>query len=259
MSEPNGDDEGNGGGDEPRARDLAAQPAPEGHAHPLDPATMAKLASWFDLPSFDEVAEQQAAARSVSEERSATEKLLEARSNALANIDPAFMASLDGRRASGATLPQIPLRETRWERRMIALDETRIPPAMDENDYPEVHIPAPLLKDLKACTPQAQLRDLHRPDKDFYIRLEPAFEDAGDPEAPDLMAPIRETLEASYRVGVVPPAMIMMDAGIADLRTILAKPWSEAKRERARKREIELLGKDAGYSIVATEPEGGAP
>ncbi len=257
MSEPSSDDpDGGNGGDEPRARDLATTPAPEGTQHPMDPATIAQLASWFDLPSFDEVAEQQEAARAEAEEKTGVQKVLEVRAKALANIEPAFMARLDGRRAAGARLPQIPPLEVRWERRVLAFDESQVPEAIDPDYLPEVYIPPQLVKDLKDCTPQAFLRDLHRPDKEFYIQLQPAFEDVGEIEMPDPMGPIRETVRADYRVGVVAPAVTTMAEGIADLRAILARPWAEGKRDRARKREAELLGKEAGAIPVTPVPEG---
>jgi len=238
-------------GDEPLAKDVATAPDTR-----MDPATMMQLAKWFDLPSFAQVEEQEEAVRAAAETKSGTQKVLETRASAMANIEPWFLAALDGRRAAGAALRQIPTRDTRWDRRMLAFDESRIPPAYQPDDYPETHVPPALIKDLKDCTPQAFLRDLHRPDKDFYIRLEPAFEDAGEPEAPDPMGPIRETIRTDYRVGVVAPAVTTMASGIADLRTILARPWADSKRDRARKREAELLGKEAGDPPVTQVPEG---
>lgn len=240
--------------DDLRARDLVESRSPA-----LDPETVAKLASWFDLPSYDQVEEREAAARAAdreAERETASQKVQKRRAEALANIDPGFLGRLDHRRARGADLRHIAPQEILWERRLLAIDEDRIPPVLSEEDYPEVVVPQALVKDVKTCTPQAFLRDLHRPEKDFWIRLQPAFEDAGEPEAPDPMGPIRETLRTDYRLAVVPPAVTTIASGIADLREILARPWAEAKRERARKREAELLGKEAAEGGVPRLPEG---
>jgi len=248
--------------DEPRVRDLLAGGS---RGAVEDPQTIAQLEAWFGLPSFDQLEERAAAA---PPEPSVAEQIQRRRAEALAHIDPALFARLD-RQAQRAAHSRVRLFERPWDadRRLTIFDETQVPPAFDEDEVNEVPIPHELRRDLQTCTPQAFLRDLHRPEKEFYVRMQPPWDDwDGEVEpAQDPMAPVRDTIRRDYRVGTtVPPVLETMAEAWSDRRRWMARPWAESKRERARQREAELLaemskmeadaGKEASRGPVAGKP-----
>lgn len=249
---PNG-----GGGDEPRVRDLIERGEPAAPEPDLE--TLARLAAWFELPSFDQLIESGTPAGAPSR----AEQIQRQRAQALAEIDPALVDRLHRPLAIADELARVVPGPVTAERRVLAIDEAAIPTPPTDEDYREVEIPGPLRRDLSTCTPQAFLRDLHRPEKEFYVQLESPWQDDGDDDPPpaDPMAPVRDTLRVDYRVGTtVPSAITAMAASWSDLRARLAAPWAEAKRERARQREAELLaaeeGKDGAAAAVSRGPEG---
>lgn len=246
--------------DEPRVRDLLRKPEAEGSVS--DPALVAQLAAWFDLPSFASLDDAARAAAVPAAEpdphAEAREQVKRRRAEATANVDPAMVLLLERHAIAAARLvrPVPPPRPWEDPARVLAFDEASVPPLPDPDEQPDVPIPPQLIKDLKTCTPQAFLRDLHRPEKEFYVTLQPPFVDDEDPPPPDPMAPVRETLRRDYRVGTtIAPAAATMATSWADLRARLAIPWAEGKRERARRREEELLRKEAEAAGVARGPE----
>jgi hypothetical protein len=230
--------------DEPRVRDLLARPPED--AAVSDPATFARLAAWFDLPSVAALIDETAPAPA---EPPRNAERARKRAEALAHVDPAMVARLEAHTARADRLrrPTPPRRPWIDGVAPLLLDERQVPEIPDfDEDAPEVAIPPQLRRDLKTCTPQAFLRDLHRPDKDFYVRFEVPWDDweGGEPEVIDPMQPVRDTLRTDYRAGTtVAPAVRTMTESAADLRGLLARPWAESKRERARRREAELLEK----------------
>jgi len=249
---------------EPRVRDLIAR----GESPAVtDPQTIAQLAAWFGLPSFADVEEDQARAAAEAAEPSRVEQIQQRRKEALAQIDPALLAHVTRHATRAERMARIETPPRPWDgdARLTTFDPSQVPPELTEDDWREVEIPNELSKDLKTSTPQAFLRDLHRPEKDFYVRLQPPWDDGDGSEgqrAEDPMAPIRETLRRDYREGTtVPAATSSLVESWSDLRARLALPWAEGKRERARAREAELLeqyGKEGVPGVVAGTP-GGRP
>ncbi|MCA9674934.1 MAG: hypothetical protein H6708_34705 [Kofleriaceae bacterium] len=253
---------------EPKVRDLlrrddAAQP------DAIDPLTMARLADWFEVPSFAQLAEQGLAAMAPPPdaerpEASAASEIQARRREALRHVDPAMVARLTRHEDLADAVRPAPPPTSAAERPILCFDETRVPPALDLDDLPEVQRSVELERDLEACTPQAFLRDLHRPEKDFYIHYESPFEIDPDDVTwlADPVADIRRTIRTDYRSRGVAPAGSTMSSDLAALQQLLARPWSEGKRERARQREAELLaaeaaaaGKDAAADAVPRGPE----
>jgi hypothetical protein len=223
---------------EPRVRDLLRR-REEAEAA-LAPTTQSQLRAWFGLPSFDDLAEAGIVAPEVEDELSKRKKK---RAETLANVDPAMIALMDRHTdVADRFRIRISLAE-KAEARLARFDDTAIQ-VPTEDDFREVDIPHALREDLSNCTPQAFLRDLARPETDFSVRFQPAWDDLSEEPAGDPWEPIRSSIYQDYRAGTtIEPAVRAMRAAIADLRALLARPWAEAKRERARKREAELLGK----------------
>lgn len=220
--------------DEPRVKDM-------------DPATIAQLASWFDRPSYEALEEQQAAKPPA--EPTDAEKIQARRREVLAHVDPALLAHVEQHRSDAESFRKVHPPDRPWHEghRITLFDDAAVPPPFDPYDVREVDIPASLTRDLKTCTPQAFLRDLYRPEKEFWVQLRSPWEDDDQEPVPaDPMAPIRALIAQDYRPPTVPRAAVSIAASIADLKGLLARPWQEAKRGPARAREAELLGQGQG-------------
>ena len=135
----------------------------------LGAATQADLERWFGLPSFEQLAEQAAtAAPSASEDPEFAERR-KRQAEALAAVDPAWLDAFDRRMAPLREvirpLPPLPLRIdpaiARFDHAMLEQRSTIAEPR-------EVERPSDLSDALAERTPQALLRDLHRPELDFY-------------------------------------------------------------------------------------------
>jgi hypothetical protein len=226
----------------------------------LDPTTIAQLASWFGLPSFASL-EDAGEPPPPPREPSKAEKIQARRAEALAQIDPQLLARLERRRDESDALRRARPPERPWSdgHRITVFDDAALPPPFDPDDVPEVHIPAQLSDDIKICTPQAFLRDLYRPEKEFWVQLRSPWEDEDEPPpSGDPMAPVREVIAADYRPPTLTPAVASIAASTADLKGLLALPWQESKRAPARAREEALLRKLEGAGAVSREP-GEAP
>jgi len=83
-------------------------------------------------------------------------------------------------------------------------------------------------------TPQALLRDLHRPVKTFRVsplefrRVDAPLSDAGRKTS----AEVKETIRADYRVDIVgvAPTRTLYQEAMAELHAILGSPWADAPR-----------------------------
>ena len=137
-------------------------------AEVVDEATRRELERWFALPSFEQVAEEKQPTMDpgVAEVRARRDK-------AMAEVDPAFLASIDRRNAArAAALAERAPPSLVADRRATLVDLR-----MFERDAPaaepyEMQLPQGIDDDLKECTPQALLRDLHRPETEFAKQLE---------------------------------------------------------------------------------------
>src|SRR5690606_14503529 len=95
--------------------------------------------------------------------------VIERRDKALAAVDPALLASIRARTQDKAeTLIQFEAKiDVRVDEQFGLLDEQLIERTCAIAEPREVELPDELLDDMKECTPQALLRDLHRPEFDF--------------------------------------------------------------------------------------------
>lgn len=132
----------------------------------LDPASEADLARWFSLPSFQQLAEQPKPQEVVDEEMQA---VIARRDKALASVDPAFVEALRQRNEEKpASIMQFAATiDVHVDEKFGSLDESMIDRAASIAEPREVEISDELRDDMKDCTPQALLRDLHRAELDF--------------------------------------------------------------------------------------------
>jgi hypothetical protein len=173
----------------------------------LDAKTLADLERWFGLPSFTELAEsgEQPPPARGPELDPAVEAVREQRAKAIAAVDPAMVEAHRRRVESGETL-------IRFE----AVIDVRVDPAMARLDYAyieqkaiaeprEVEISEQLRDDLNECTPQAILRDLHRPEMYFDKMFE--IVDMAAEQRLDIVAAVDEAMRTSWKLPPLPPSL----------------------------------------------------
>jgi hypothetical protein len=189
----------------------------------LDAVTLAELQKWFTLPTFDQVAEQQAPP---PEDDAETRAARERRDNALAAVDPALLARIAFRvEANPETLLRFAATiDVHVDPEIALFDQKMADSVATFADPREVEISEELRDDLKDCTPQALLRDLHRAETEFDKSFEVI--DAAAGQRMDIVAEVATAMRTSWKL---PPlddspwvqSRRLLDAVRADCR----RPW----------------------------------
>ena len=178
-------------------------------ASELDAQTQADLQRWFGLPSFDKVAEQ----GGTTEEQDIELMLRQERQQkAIDAVDPALLEA-HRRRTEPADnlLPFKATIELVIDPSIAKLDTTMIAAAVAEPRQRER--PEELEDDLKDCTPQALLRDLHRPEIDFDKTFE--IVDMAAEQRFDVVAEVAAAMATSWKLEL---------GGLTGIG-----PWNEAR------------------------------
>ncbi|MBA2541867.1 MAG: hypothetical protein H0V17_19640 [Deltaproteobacteria bacterium] len=195
----------------------------------LDPAARADLERWFGLPSFDELAAR-GISQTVENEDPQYAEVRERQARALAAVDPVLLAELARR---SEPRDDLIIFQPNLE---VTIDPSiaRIDLAMIESsiaDPREVEISEALRDDLRDCTPQAILRDLHRPEIDF----EKTFEiiDMAAAQTLDIVAEVRSAMRTSW---ALPPLdgtpLVEARAVMAQLIRDRRRPWGPLLAEQ---------------------------
>jgi hypothetical protein len=191
----------------------------------LDPATEADLARWFSLPSFQQLAEQPKPVDVVDEEQKA---YIERRDKALASVDPALVESLRVRneeRPSTLTRfeavidvhvdDQFGMIDERMIERVGSIAEPRTRELSDD-----------LRDDMKDCTPQALLRDLHRAELDFDKTFE--IVDVAAAQRLDIVAEVATAMATSWKLPELGPSPLVESRALLDgVRADRRKRWTD--------------------------------
>jgi hypothetical protein len=207
--------------DDPKVRDLLSGKSVD---DVIDAATRAELERWFSLPSFDQVAEQEPAPV-VDEEMLEAQKRRDA---AIALVDPAFLASLHHRNIENPESlikfaavidvrvnPDIALFDSALAERAGAIADPRV------RERPE-----DLEDDLKDCTPQALLRDLHRSEEEFEKTFEVV--DMSAEQKLDPVAEVESAMTTNWRLPELPTPPYREACALIDLtRADRRRPWPE--------------------------------
>lgn len=206
---------------EPRVGDLLSGRVSSEAREELDPETLAQLAAWFGAP----LATPAGAPARPEGPLSKREEAALRRQRALDAVDRAFLDALESKWTQGNTLLRVtrPLGQPRRSPSRFDLDVWRLQ-ASDE--LREAERPEDISDALKEPTPQAVLRDLHRPDQQWPLRLLP--EDLGmDVAGARTRARIDTAVRTRYvvRMDDEPiPARLMLE-DMAALRAHLDEPW----------------------------------
>lgn len=192
----------------------------------LDPATEADLARWFNLPSFQQLAEQPKPAAAEGDKD--LEAAIERRDRALAAVDPALVETLRVRhevKPESLLLFEATI-ETRVRENMSRIDEALVDKAMATAEPRTLELPDALQDDMKDCTPQALLRDLHRAELDFDKTFE--LVDFAAEQRLDIVAEVKTAMATSWKLPALGASPAAEGAAtLATLRAERRRNWLE--------------------------------
>ena len=189
----------------------------------IDAATRAELERWFGLPSFTQVEEEKAKAPPEDPDVAAVR---ERRQKAIEAVDPAMVEAHRRRMESPETLIRFKATiDVRVDPDVSLLDHQMIDRQSSIAEPREVEISEELRDDLRDCTPQALLRDLHRPEFDFDKTFEVI--DYGAEGRLDAVAIVNEVMSTTYKVTDAPTNLFREGREILrELRTTRLEPWT---------------------------------
>jgi hypothetical protein len=191
----------------------------------LDAATRAELERWFGLPSFQQVEE---AGPSEPQEDPDLVAVRERRQKALDAVDPAMVERHRRRVEAPEDLFKFKaVIELRIDPSVALLDHAMIDRQASIADPREREIPEQLVDDLRDCTPQALLRDLHRPELDFEKTFE-VIDHAAENRV-DIVGIVRELMTTRFKL--VTQTTTTFREGLAllhDLRTARRQSWTDS-------------------------------
>lgn len=199
----------------------------------VDSATRAELARWFGMPSYEALAEQGVHPEPPPEDPRFAERR-KRQDTALAAIDPALVER-HRRRTEGLADAIKPPPEVALhiDSSIVQLDTAMIDQRSAIGEPREV-VRSPDLEDaLRDCTPQALLRDLHRPE--HYFDREFQRVDLMEAYRIDVAASIDEVMAMSTRLP--PPGASLFEEGDALLKELRAErqqPWIDIEMPRRR-------------------------
>lgn len=199
----------------------------------IDSGTRAELERWFGLPSYEALAEQGIHPEPPAEDPRFAERR-KRQTAALAAVDPAMLEAIHRRteKLAGALTPPLEA-ALHLDPGIMQLDTAMIAQHGAIAEPREVARPPDLEDAMSDCTPQALLRDLHRPELNFDKAFEHA--DLREPHRINIAADIDEVMATSTRLP--PAARSLFDEGYALLQGLRAErkqPWSNVDMPRRR-------------------------
>jgi hypothetical protein len=199
----------------------------------LDPAVRANLERWFGLPSFEQLADQARTAEPPPEdaEMAAVRKR---RADAIAAVDPALVEAHRRRTEPRDDLIRFKATiDVLVDPTIARLDLSMIERQVTNSEPREVELPAEMQDDLRNCTPQALLRDLHRPELTFDKVFEVV--DMAAEQRVDVVARVAEAITTRWKPQVGgATALHEARALIRDAHRVRRQPWTEIKMPNRR-------------------------
>jgi hypothetical protein len=179
--------------EDPTVKDLlAGRPLDE----VVDDATRRELEKWFALPSFSELEAKGAELPDDPELAAARER----RAKAIEAVDPALLETIRVRYEDNTeSLIRFEAKlDVHVDPDLALLDLAMLERVHTVADPREVERPEVIGDDLKDVTPQALLRDLHRPETDFTKELE--IVDFAAQQRFDIVAEVEQVMKTSWKL-----------------------------------------------------------
>jgi hypothetical protein len=190
----------------------------------LDAGTRADLERWFGLPSFEQLADQGKVIEAAPEdpEMVAAQKR---RDDALASVDPVLVDEIHRRAEAPDLIKPRPDIQFVIDPSIARLDLSMIERQYSHLEPREVEIPPQLEDDLRNCTPQALLRDLHRPETTFDKVFEVV--DMSAEQRLDGATAVAEVMAMRHHIEIGPSPFRAAYALILEVREQRRQPWTE--------------------------------
>lgn len=189
----------------------------------IDAATRAELERWFGLPSFQQVAEAPAPVVVDPEMVAVRER----RDKAIAAVDPAMLEAHRRRVEAPDTLIQFKaIIDVKVDPSVALLDMGMIERQASIAEPREVLISEELQDNLRDCTPQAILRDLHRPELDFDKVFEVV--DMAASQRFDAVAEVAEMMTTRWQISTLTTSSFHEGRELlVELRNDRHRPWTD--------------------------------
>jgi hypothetical protein len=193
----------------------------------LDEATRAEIERWFGLPSFEQLADEGKVAAPPPSEDPEVVAMRQRRDAAIAAVSPVLLAEHHRRVEPSFELVKFkPAIETRVDPGIAMVDFAMIERRQQIAEPRSYELPDDLEDELKERVPQALLRDLHRPEKDFTKEF----------ELVDPLAEQRVDVGAIVAAVMTPTKLELSGSRIHEARTLIAemrdqrrRPWAQIR------------------------------
>jgi hypothetical protein len=194
----------------------------------LDAATRAELERWFNLPSFEQLADRGVQPEPPPEDPAAA-AVRERRAAAIACVDPALLEAHRRRVEPPDDLIKFKaMIDVRVDPDIATIDLAMIERQHAVGEPREVERPQDLEDDLNDCTPQALLRDLHRAELTFDKVFEIVEGNAG--QRFDIVRAVAEAMATRWTLPPFGPSPFHEGrALLLELRDDRHRPWTEIK------------------------------
>lgn len=200
----------------------------------IDSATRAELERWFGLPSYEVLADQGIRPEPPAEDPELADRRQRYEA-ALAAVDPRLLESLHRRTVGLADAIKPPPDVTlHVDPGIVQIDPAKIKQRGSIAEPREVERPPDLEDALCERTPQALLRDLHRPELDFYKEFQRV--DLMEEYRVDGAANVAEVMATSTRLPPRETSPFEKErARLLELRAERRQPWTELPIRRVTK------------------------
>jgi hypothetical protein len=194
----------------------------------IDAATRAELERWFGMPSFEQLADRGIKPEPPPEDPEML-AVRKRRAEAIAAVDPALVEAHRRRTDPPANLIKFKaVIDVHADPSIARLDLSMIDRQHTIAEPRERELPEDLRDDLGDCTPQALLRDLHRPELSF----EKVFEvvDMSAEQRLDVVAAVAEAMRTRWPLPAFGPTPLQQArALLRELRDDRHRPWIEIR------------------------------
>jgi hypothetical protein len=188
--------------------------------------SLAELSRWFGLPSFAQVTEMTGkSAEEALPEDEGVAQVREQRQRAIAAIDPGLLAQIEARHETAWGLLRFEaVLDVKVDPEIAAFDHAMLASIRTVAAPRELERPEDIEDELKERTPQALLRDLHRPELYFDKLYEV---DARTDRRFDAIAEVKAAMKADLSLpDLGPPTSRQLGEIIKETRAEHDLPWS---------------------------------
>jgi len=199
----------------------------------IDEATRAELERWFRLPSFEQLPDQ--AVKPAPTDKEAERLAIRKRhDDAIAAVDPAMLEAHRRRVEPLAEVSRFkPLIDVRVDPSIVMIDLSLIERQHSVAEPRDFERPSFIEDDLRERTPQALLRDLHRPEIDFSKAFE--IVDMSAEQRFDSVAAVAQAMATRW---TLPPLgkspFHEARAALHEGREYRRRPWGDIKMPNRR-------------------------